>query len=336
MALSGGALQGRSELGHSSKDRGGRLFIVLSAISVVLITLSVREGGEGPLSAIRGAFQFVTTPVRYIGVGLVSPLQGLGNVVANLTADQATLTELIAENEALKARNAELSEELRGSERLEDLLKLRSAYNLQSTGARIISQSTDSWTATVTIDKGTADGIAVGMPVTDSRGAIGQVIETAVNSSVVRLISDENSGVSAMVQSSRAQGVLEGSVDGTLRLNLIRTDQTVVVGDMVVTSGLGGVFPKGIPIGEVVSVERASGALYYDIAVNALSSLETYEEVLVITSVTEDQRATSEDILDADAQDSEVDRGGGTEPANGQAADGADAVSDSQDGQDGE
>ena len=307
MPLSSGARSAKTELGSGGKERGGRLFIILVAVSLVLFTLSTREAGSGPLTAIRGIFQFVTTPIRLVGVGVTTPFRGLGNVVTNLTADHAALTDLLAENEELRARNAELQESVRASERLEELLQLRSTYSLQSTAARIISTSSDSWSNTVTIDKGSSAGIAVGMPVTDSKGAIGQVIEVSPGTAVVRLIFDENSSVSAMIQSSRAQGMLQGSADSTLRLNLIRTDQTVVVGDMVVTSGLGGVYPKGIPIGEVMSVEKSSGALYYDIVVSPLASLETYEEVLVITSITEDQRASAEDIASADAQDSEAD-----------------------------
>ena len=83
----------------------------------------------------------------------------------------------------------------------------------------------------------------------------------------------------------------------------MRTDQTVEVGDTVVTSGLGGVFPKGLPLGTVLSVERTSGSLYYEIEVEPLASAESFEEVLVITSLTEDQKATSEDVAEADLQD---------------------------------
>ena len=109
-----------------------------------------------------------------------------------------------------------------------------------------------------------------------------------------------------MVQSSRAQGMLKGSADGTLHLTLISTDQTVNVGDTIVTSGLGGVFPKGLPLGKVSSVNRSDGALYYDIEVDPASSTENFEEVLVITSLTEEQEATSSDIAEADSQDAAV------------------------------
>ena len=119
----------------------------------------------------------------------------------------------------------------------------------------------------------------------------------------MRLLTDENSSVSAMIQSSRAQGMLTGSVTGQLTLTLIGSDESVEVGDVVVTSGLGGVFPKGLPLGEVTSVESSPGALYLDIVVEPFSHAESYEEVLVVTSLTEEQQATAEDIAAADAQD---------------------------------
>ena len=107
-----------------------------------------------------------------------------------------------------------------------------------------------------------------------------------------------------MIQSTRAQGMVEGSADGTLHLNLIRTDQAVNVGDVVVTSGLGGVFPKGLPMGKVTSVNKTPGALYYDIVVEPYSTADSYEEVWVVTSLTSDQQASADDIAEADAQQS--------------------------------
>lgn len=260
--------------GGLGKNRGdgapGRLCAILCVISLVLFTLSVR--GFGPLEAARSAVSSVTGPVRAVGSFVAAPVAGVGDVMHNLTADGATLTELEEENEQLRARVAELEEYQLTAERLQDLLDLKSTYKLQSTAAHVISGSSDSWSSTVTIDKGSGAGLAVGMPVTDSSGVIGQISECGPGSSVVRLISDEGSSVSAMVQSSRAQGMLRGSADGTLRLTLVRTDQEVNVGDLVITSGLGGVFPKGLLLGTVESVERSSGSLYYEIVVHAPSS----------------------------------------------------------------
>ena len=294
---------GATRRSQRSNDKGGRLAAILCAVALVLFTLSCREAGSGPITTVRGAVTLVTTPVRYVGALVASPFAGLGNVFSNLPADQQTLSELKAQNEELTSRNAQLEEAEQTAQRLQDLLDLQSAYSLESTAAHVSSSSTDSWSSTVTIDKGSTSGLAVGMPVCDSAGVIGQISECGATSSVVRLVSDERSSVSAMVQSSRAQGMLEGSADGTLRLTLVRTDQTVEVDDLVVTSGLGGVYPKGLPLGRVTNVERPSGSLYYTITVQGLSNPESFEEVIVITSLTQGQQATSEDYAEADAQD---------------------------------
>ena len=277
--------------------------MVCAVLSVALFTLSCRTGESGPLGVVRSAFQTVTMPVRYLGATVAAPFQGLGNIFTNLTADQATLSELQAENDQLRARNVELEEDAESAQRLQDLLDLRDANNLQSTAARIISGSTDSWSSTVTIDKGTSSGLTAGMPVTSSSGIVGQIISCSASTSVVRLLTDENSSISAMIQSSRAQGMLDGSATGEVTLTLVRTNQQVSVGDTVVTSGLGGVFPKGLAIGQVTSVENNPGSLYLDIVVELFAKAETTEEVLVITSLTEEQQASAEDIAEADAQE---------------------------------
>ena len=339
MALRGGNAPQSTRFRRTDSDGGLRTCIVLVVISLVMFTASVREGDSGGFfTTARGAWMTITMPMRWVGGALTTPFQGLGNVFANLTADQERLSDLKAENERLLARNAELEEYEQTAQRLESLLGLQSLYNLQSVGARIISGSTDSWTSTVTIDKGTTSGIAVGMPVTDANGAIGQIIKCGPTSATVRLITDENSSVSALVQASRSQGVLRGSADKTLKLTRVRTDQMVEVGDTVVTSGLGGVFPKGLPLGTVLSVERTSGSMYYDIEVEALASAESFEEVLVITSLTEDQKATAEDVAEADAQDAAADNAQGTSKKS-DADDGASTGEDDStgsEGQDGE
>lgn len=283
-------------------------------------------GQSGPLEAVRSGFMTVTSPVRHLGATISAPFQGLGNIFANLTTDQATLSDLKAENERLQARNAELEESEQTATRLQQLLDIKDTYNLQSTAARIISGSTDSWSSTVTIDKGTADGLSTGMPVSASNGVIGQIVECGATSSTVRLLTDEASSISAMVQSSRAQGMVVGSATGQVSLTLIRTSQTVNVGDVIVTSGLGGVFPKGLPLGKVTSVDNNPGSLYLDIVVEPFAHTENFEEVLVITSLTQEQQASADDIAAADSQETS-----GSTTSSDASADAGDGSQDSQD-----
>ena len=302
-----------SNLNNRRQSTGLRPFIVLCVISVLLLTFSIREGDAGIIHGARSVVMTVTTPVRYLGSIIASPFNAVGNIASNLTASPATLSDLEAENEELRAKVAELSEAQATAERLESLLGLQSTYSLQSTAARIIGESGDAWSRTVTIDKGSADGLAINMPVCNAGGIIGQIIEVSPTTATVRLVTDENSGISAMVQSTRAQGILQGQPDGTLRLEYVTVDSDVKEGDIIVSSGLGGVYPKGLLLGVVSSVDRPENASYYTIVVTPASSeTENNEEVLVITALNDDQVATDAEVSEANAQDDVTTSGGGS------------------------
>ena len=290
--------------GASGSGASGRVTIVLWVISRIVFTLSAREAPQGPIHTTKAFLSVATTPVRQVGAFICSPFTGLSRVFTNITASENTLSELQQENATLRAQNAQLVEAKKSADRLQDLLKLKSAYKLQSLAAHVISSSTDSWTSTITIDKGSTSGLSVGMPVTDSTAVIGQISSVGPNSATVRLVSDESSSVSAMIQSSRAQGMLVGSADGSLRMTLVSVDQSVSVGDTVVTSGLGGVYPKGLPLGTVSSVEKSANGNYYDIAVKPISSNGSFEEVLVVTAVSDEQHASAEEVQAADGRKS--------------------------------
>ncbi len=288
-----------SHLNTQRQSTGVRPLIVLCLVSILLLTFYIREGESGPIHSVRGAVSVVTTPVRVLGSLVAMPFNAAGNVMGNLTASQETLSELREQNAELTAQVAELSESKKTSERLESLLNLQSTYSLTSTAARIIGNSSDAWSRAVTIDKGTAAGFSCGMAVCNSGGVIGQIVEVSATTSTVQLITDEGSGVSAMIQSTRAQGMLQGQPDGSLRLSYVSTESDVKVGDIVITSGIGGVYPKGLPLGTVSSVEKSDNDVYYTIVVRAQSTAENNEEVLVITSLTDDQIASDQDVASA-------------------------------------
>lgn len=301
-----------------------RPFVICCLVSLLLLTFYVREGEAGVIHSIRSGVNTVATPVRMVGAVVATPFNAIGNVFTNLSAPQETLSELKKQNEELTSELAQLTEAEKTAERLESLLGLQSTYNLQSTAARIIGTTGDAWSQTVTIDKGSANGFEIGMPVCNSGGVIGQIVEVSAATSTVRLINDENSGVSAMVQSTRAQGILQGQPDGTLMLSYVPADADVKVGDVIITSGLGGRFPKGLPLGTVSSVSRAANATYYTIVVRAISTAESNEEVLVITSLTDEQAASSEDVAAANT----AAQGNGVASTQDASADSADASAD--------
>ncbi len=308
--------------------------IVFCLLSVLILTLYIREGDTGLVHSVRSGVDTVVTPVRYVGSLAARPFNAVGNVVSNLTASQETLDDLKKENAKLTAKVAKLKESSKTAERLEKLLGIQSTYSLTSTAARIIGASGDAWTSTVTIDKGTADGMSVNMPVASSAGAVGQIISTSRNTSTVRLLTDENSGISAMVQDTRAQGILQGQADGSLRLNYVTTDSDVSVGDIIVTSGIGGVYPKGLPLGTVTSVDKDVNSIYYTIVVRTSAQMENNEEVLVITSLTESQKPSDDDVASANsAQNSAANSAKSSTDDTGDASSSSDSSSDSSSGE---
>jgi rod shape-determining protein MreC len=221
--------------------------------------------------------------LQYAGSFISQPFKALGNLANNLTASEEDLTSLRDENEELRARIMQMEEYRLENDRLSSLLALSNAYSLEATGARVISRSTDSWNQVLTIDKGSVDGVQLGMPVMSANGLIGQIENVSPFSSVVRLISDEHSGVAVFLQVSRTEGVVTGSVEGLLYLRYIPLNVLVIPGDVVITSGAAGVYPKGIAIGEVVSVTHAAADVYQSIIIKPITRVSTYEEVLILT-----------------------------------------------------
>jgi rod shape-determining protein MreC len=122
------------------------------------------------------------------------------------------------------------------------------------------------------------------MPVIGPQGLLGQTIQVAANSAKVRLITDQRSGVAAMVQDGRAVGIVHGTLDSGLRMDFVSKETSVTAGQTVVTSGLGGVYPKGLVIGEVVRAEKDPSSLYQTIDVSPTSGVGNLEEVLVVLS----------------------------------------------------
>ena len=327
--MRGGGIVARLTLSQAGRGPSGplRTLVVLVCISVVLVTVYFREGASGPVHLLRSGVQTLATPFTAVGARVVQPFSALGNAVRNATADSESLSELEARNAELTQGLAEMNEYREENARLEALLGLTSSYAMSGVGARVIGYSADDWSATATIDKGSADGVAVDEPVVDGTGVVGQVTSVAANSATVRLLADPSTGVSAVVQSSGATGILTGSVDGTLRLRYVSSQSDVSVGDVVVTSGLGGVYPRGLALGTVASCTSTASGQYYEITVRPAVSAQAYDEVFAVSSfdaASATSGATSSDPAEADAPADSASRGTSDVPAEAP-ADGGDA-----------
>ena len=261
----------------------GIVTIILSFLSIVIMTVWLLEGPVGPLHALRTGSMTLATPFQYLGSIIGIPFNAVGNAFDNWFANPNDISSLQAENERLRAEIIKMEEYLRENERLSALLGITNAYDLESRGARIISRTTDSWNRTITIDKGSADGLEVGMPVLSADGLIGQTETVGLFTSTVRLLQDPKAGVAVFLQETRVEGILMGSYDGLLYLNLVDPGVSVVPGEAVISSGAGGVYPKGFIIGTVASVTQGSSSISQIIVVLPITTVGSFEEVLVVT-----------------------------------------------------
>lgn len=267
---------------ESSGPRPGVLILTV-VLSIVLMTVWFREGANGPIHRIRVGLSSVTAPVSAAGEFVTAPVRGLFAWAGDLGVSRSELQRLRDQNGRLRSRVAQLEEARKENVRLRRLVGLSEAAELPAVAARVIGRPT-SWEDVITIDRGSAEGIRNGMPVLVAEGLLGQTIQTSRNSSRVRLLTDQRSGVAAMIQRTRAEGIARGTVEGDLTLDFVSQETTVRAGDIVITSGMGGVYPKGLTIGEVLKVQRDAGGLHQSIVVAPTANIRFAEEVLVVTA----------------------------------------------------
>lgn len=264
------------------------LLIGLIVASVVMMTVYGREGETGPLHTLQSAVSGAVSPLRIVGGSIESATSTVGDTVDNITADQSTLSGLREYNEQLVQQYSQMEEYKQEAQRLQKLLDLKDTYQIEGTGARVIGRSSEAWSQTVIINKGSDDGVSTGQTVMGTSGVVGQIVSTSSHTATVRLLTDPQSGAAAMVQSSRAEGVLRGSLVGLLYLEDLDADAEVNVGDVVVTSGLGGSYARGLIIGTVVKVDAQQGDTSRRAVVSPNDAISTLEDVLVVSSVGSD------------------------------------------------
>jgi rod shape-determining protein MreC len=214
--------------------------------------------------------------------------------VRHFWGDYVGLRDVRAENETLRRQLADVQIQLQEqraqadrSRGLERLLELRDRLDLQTTAAEVIASGASTEFATLTIDKGAQHGLRADMAVIAPGGVVGRIIVPSPRHAKVQLLIDRDAAAGALVQRTRAQGVLIGRPkpgaqrDGLLRLEKVSETADVVVGDVVVTSGIEGIFPKGFVIGRVESI-RKNGPAYEEIIVRPAVDFSSIEEVLVV------------------------------------------------------
>ncbi|HEX9743558.1 MAG TPA: rod shape-determining protein MreC [Nitrospiraceae bacterium] len=192
--------------------------------------------------------------------------------------------QLRREIEFLRGQTADLREMAAANRRLTELLRFQAHAPSVTVGARVIGRDATNWYRGVVLDKGEQDGVRTEMGVVTLAGAVGRVVKTRTSSSVVLLITDPNNAVTSLIQRTRDEGIIEGTFEGQVRMKYIPLLSTVRVGDPVVTSGLTGGFPKGVPVGTITSIHKDESGLFQTADVRPEVDFTKVEEVLVVTA----------------------------------------------------
>lgn len=282
---------------------GVALLVTLLVVSAVCASIYSRESHDGFLHNVQSVAGMAAAPVQFLGAGLAFAEESVGDTVENATVSNESYTALKEENAQLKSQIIQLEEYRQEAQRLQGLLGLSDQYGLEGVTARVIGLASGAWDRVITVGAGSNAGIEPGLPVMGSSGLLGQVIEVSPLTCKVRLIDDPQSGVSVYIQSNRSEGVVKGSVEGLLYLENVDSSVEVNVGDVIVTSGLGGSYFRGMELGTVSAVRSSAGTSDRTIIVSPLSVADPLEEVTVVTSaaVVHDESTQAADGDEADS-----------------------------------
>ncbi|HSD11298.1 MAG TPA: rod shape-determining protein MreC [Candidatus Binatia bacterium] len=255
------------------------LFLLLS-----LALLAVNRGRMRRFDPLGAVFLEVLRPLQSVTTQATGGLGNLWTHYVSLVGMEAENRELrlrLRRLEAERQRDVEIELENR---RLARLLDFQGDVPSQVVTARVIGKDASGLFESFVLDRGERNGIKSGMAVVSADGVVGRIAQASPHASRVLLISDHNSGVDAIVQRTRARGIVEGALNRTCSMRYVKRGEEIDVNDVIVTSGLDGIFPKGILIGRVSGVTRKDFGLFQVAEVVPAVDFAKLEEVLVLTS----------------------------------------------------
>lgn len=258
---------------------------LMVVISLVLAVLYSREANTGLLHRMQSAFGSLYTPVTSVGVDVGEAIDDAQQAREDERATSATLSELEALVAELQAQAAIDEEYVRECQRLQEMLGLVNMYDIQGTAARVIGRDSEVYSKIITASAGSNAGVAIGDTVIGRAGVVGQVIAVKPNSCDIRLITDQDSGVAVLIQYNRKEGLVKGSLEGLLYLEDVDSTVLVQVGDVLVTSGLGGSYIRGLIVGQVIKVTESVGDASRLIIVSPVDDPATTTEVFIAKSM---------------------------------------------------
>jgi rod shape-determining protein MreC len=252
-------------------------------LQVLGLAVQVKRSGESEHTRLIRIWAVDTiTPFERVLVWAQNSSTSLWHNYFYLRGVRAENRQLKQQIEEMRLEQVRLSEDAEQAHRLRQLLAFRETFIAKPVPAQVIGSGGSDLSRIVYIDKGTNDGIKRDFAVITANGIVGKVLEVFPSVSQVLLINDQTSGVGAMLEKSRLQGVLKGTPDGDVVLQRVMSDEKVVPGDTVISSGGDRIFPKGLPIGTVSKVSPGK-EMFLNIQVKPAADLNRLEEVLVVT-----------------------------------------------------
>jgi len=258
------------------------VFLGLFLFAVVLLTTQSRTADRRAIGPFGTLILTALLPVQAGMAGIVDSVTTMWEQFTEIGGLRVENAQLRGRVDVLSREAAALHEQAASAGRLERLLALREQIAYRAVAARVITRDPSRWFTTLTVDRGGLDGVARNSPVVTPDGVVGRVIEVTPTASRVLLIGDSRSALGVLIQRSRDAGVVEGRGSGALHLKYLSRTVAVTQGDIVVTSGLGGVFPRGLVVGRVTTVTREEGALLQEAEVEPAAALDRLEDVLIL------------------------------------------------------
>lgn len=263
--------------------RYGILLAVL-LVSLLLLTVQTRGGGTGRAGEL---VAIAVTPVQSLLVRIHRGALGFWANYVDWKAVRRENVVLRGENEQLRVMSLQAGETREENTRLRRLLLLKNRLPLSTVAGEVIGREAGGWVRSLTVNRGRGDGIAQQTPVIVPDGLVGRVVQVHRGAAVIQLLNDPASTVGAVVLRTRTAGLVEGDAGGTVRFKFMARDgSSVAPGDLVVTSGLGTLFPKGLPVGRVVKIEDKGSALFHFAVLAPAVDFSRVEEVLLVTGQT--------------------------------------------------
>jgi rod shape-determining protein MreC len=260
------------------------LLVVVLLVCLFLLTVQTRGGGTGRAGDVVAS---VTTPLQSLLVKIHRGALGIWTTYVEWKTVRSENVLLRTESERLKLQALQADEIRQENVRLRRLLVLHERLPLSTLSGEIIGREAGGWVRALTVDRGRGNGITRQAPVIVPEGLVGRVVQVRAGASVVQLLNDPASTVGAVVQRTRTPGLVEGDAAGAVRFKFMARDGAQVTkGDLVVTSGLGNLFPKGLPIGRVAAIEDKGSALFHFAVLTPTVDFARIEEVLLVTGET--------------------------------------------------